>query len=800
MLRNYLVVSLRSLLRHKLHTSVNILGLGVGLACCALILLYVRHELSYDRFFPEVQRTYRVVDELEIPARDVRARTALTPFPMARALEDELPEVERATRVSLWENARTLVGHGGRWLYEDRMLYADSSLLQVLAYPIRDGDPNAALDDPGSVVLTAATARRHFGDEPAVGRALTIDGEDRQVTAVLKELPAPSHMRFDLIVPFGDLARQFGDDTESNWVNHSFFTYLRLREGASAESLGARLPAFVADRAREQAQQMGARITPRLQPVTCIHLRSDLQYELGSNGDIHRVYAFCAVGVLVLLIACFNFVNLAAARLSGRTREVGVRKAVGALRVQLVRQFLTETALTGFAALGLAAALIEAAHPLFSTVTGIALLPVGGGLWTVLIVLSTIVTLAAGSYPALVFSTCQPTAALRGAVAGAPASRLHRGLVIAQFAAAAFLLASTGVVRTQVSYLNSRGLGFDRDGVIVLPLPDGGRDHLDALRSSLASVSGVEAVSATSSVPSRMTSQHGVRPEGSDDVVTTYMVFTDFDFVQTLGLTVAEGRSFSRDLGADVQGAFMVNRAALESFGWDSIEGRTLEWMHLGGQGEAILEAPVVGLVDDFHFRSLRHAIEPLVIQLTTGTGHLDFIAVRINAASGATVRRDLEQAWHRVLGSHPFEYAYLDEQLAALYGDEERTGWIVGGFSVVAAVVACLGLFALAAEATRRRTREVGIRKALGATATRIVALLSIEFLKLALLANLIAWPIAWWATNTWLQGFAYRIEAGPGLYMLASLTTLSFAWLAVAWQTVHAARTNPVDALRQE
>ena len=308
MLRNYLIVALRSLLRHKLHTSVNILGLGVGLASCALILLYVRHELSYDRFFPEVQRIYRVVDEVEIPARDVRARTALTPFPMARALEDELPEVERATRVSLWENARTLVGHDGRWFYEDRMLYADPGLLEVLAYPIRDGDSNTALDDPGSVVLAAATAQRHFGDEPAVGRMLTVSGEDRQVTAVLDELPAPSHMSFDLIVPFGDLSRNLGNDTESNWVNHSFVTYVRLRKDTPGEALGARLPAFVADRAKEQTEQMGARITPRLQPLTSIHLHSDLQYELGPNGDIHRVYAFAAVGVLVLLIACFNSV------------------------------------------------------------------------------------------------------------------------------------------------------------------------------------------------------------------------------------------------------------------------------------------------------------------------------------------------------------------------------------------------------------------------------------------------------------------------------------------------------------
>jgi putative ABC transport system permease protein len=803
MLRNYLVVAWRNLRRNRLYALINVAGLAVGLAACLLILLYVRRELSYDRFHQNVARMYRVVDEMEMPARDFKAATALTPYPMARALTADFPEVVGAVCLEHWENARRRVGRGDRWFYESGVAYAEPSFFEVFTFPFCQGDPRTALSEPNSLVLTASMARRYFGGDNPLGQRLSVDGVDYQVAGVLEDVPANSHLRLDFLLPFPrDLSRLTGPDTPSNWMNHSFHTYILLRDGAAPEELEAKLPAFLERHAGEQMALAGARIHSRLQPISSIHLHSQLQYELGPNGDIRYVFTFSAIAGLILLVAGVNFVNLSTARSVHRAREVGVRKAVGARRGQLACQFLGESLLPALAAGALAAVLVELALPAVERLGG-SILSAGLDLrmWGGLAGLVAAVGLLAGAYPALRLSGCRATAGLRGVSdRGKQGRRFRRGLVVAQFAISIFLMVATVAVKRQLDHIRAFRLGFDREQVLVLPLPEEEHGRQGTITEGLRQVSGVAHAAAASSVPGRMASQDAVRPAGggAEDTQLVYMLFVDRNYLETLGIQLAAGRGFSRDGAGDGQ-AFLVNQAAMEGFGWQGIEGKELEWLHIGAADRVLKRGPVVGLVKDFNFRSLHHAIEPLVIQ-TSEPGNYNFLLLKLQPGDLGDRLKQVEAAWRRLLPEQPFEYSFLDEDLDTLYRSEQRYGWILGSFSLLVIFVACLGLFGLASFAAEQRTKEIGIRKVLGASVPSIVVLLSKEFTYLVVAANLIAWPVGYFAMQQWLEGFAYRVELGPGAFVLGGLLALGIAWLTVSWQAVRAALANPVEALRYE
>lgn len=475
MLRNYLVVAWRNLCRQKVYSLINITGLALGLAACVLILLYVRHELSYDRFHANADRLYRVTDELEMPAQDMKAATALTPYPMAQALVAEFPEVLNAVCLNQWSNTRRRVGRGNQWFYESGVLYAQPSFFRVFSYPFRQGDPQTALAAPNSLVITAEMAAKYFGSEDPLGQRLSIDGKDYQVSGVLEDVPTNSHLHFHIARPFPtDFRELTGPDTPTNWMNHSFYTYVLLRDGASPEELGAKLPAFVERHAGEQMALAGTYIHPHLQPVSSIHLYSHLQYELEPNGDVRYVYIFSATAGLILLIAGFNFINLSTARSAHRAREVGVRKVVGAQREQLVRQFLGESVLVGLIAGVVAVIVVELALPAFESLTGLRL---EDGLdlemWVGLAGLAAGVGLLAGTYPAFLLSRFQLGTVLKGIPArGTGGRHFRQGLVMAQFAISIFLIITMVAIKWQLDYIRACRLGFDQEQVLVLPLPE----------------------------------------------------------------------------------------------------------------------------------------------------------------------------------------------------------------------------------------------------------------------------------------------------------------------------------------
>lgn len=803
MLRNYLVVAWRNLWRHKLYSLINIWGLAVGLAACLLMLLYVKQELGYDRFLTNAERIYRVVDDVEIPAQGYKAATALTPYPMAQALLADSPEVAGAVCLLRPGDASKRVGSGDRWFRETGILYAQPTFFQVFTFPLVQGDPGTALAQPNSLVLTATTARKYFGGEDPIGRTLSVDGEECRVTGVAADVPANSHLHFDILLPFpNDFRWLTGPDTPTNWLNHSFYTYILLRGGAAPEALEAALPALVERHASEQMVLAGVRIHSRLQPLSSIHLHSHLQYELSPNGDIGYVLSFAAVAVLVLLIGGLNFVSLSTARSAHRSHEVGVRKSVGARRAQLVWQFLGESLLLATAAGGLAAGMVELALPILQRLGGPALKEgLDLTMWGALAGLAAVTGLLAGAYPALLLSGFQPATVLKGGPGrGREGHRFRRGLVVTQFAISIFLVTVTMAVARQLDFLRGRRLGFDQEQVLVLPLPGQEIGRSDTIEEGLRQIPGALHAAAVSAVPGQRWSQHLVRSAGSAsrDGQLMYMLFTDHGFLETLGVKLAEGRGFSRERVADDH-AFLINRAALERFGWQGIEGKELEWLHFGGESQVLKRGPVIGLVEDFNFRSLHHAIEPLVIQIGM-SGNFEFLLLRLQRGDIAATVTRVEEAWHRMLPEHPLEFTFLAQDLEGLYRDEQRYGWLLNAFSLLAIVVAGLGSFGLAAFMVERRTREVGVRKALGASVPRVVALLSKELTFLVLLANLLAWPAAYAVLHQWLNGFAYRAELTPLLFLLGSSVGLVVAWVTVSWQTLRAALANPVDALRQE
>ncbi len=798
MFKNYLKIALRNLLRHKGYSLINMSGLGVGIACCLLITLYVRHELSYDRFHEKADRIFRVIAET---GRDgqMEFESANTSFPIGPALANVFPEVEEAVRFR--QAYQAVVTHGDEHFAEARFYFVDPAVFKVFSFAFETPMLGAtALAQPNTVVLARSTARKYFGDEDAIGKTLFYQGSGgaRQltVTGVLRDLPGNSHFDFEFLASMLSL-----DTAELSWTWFtSLWTYVLLPENYPPEQLIAKFPAFVERHlpAKDKIDP-GETMIMGLEPLTDIHLHSRLDKQMKPNSDIKYVRLFAIIGLFVLVIACINFMNLATAASLQRAKEVGMRKTLGAQRANLIRQFLGESFLfTGIAmVLGLVA--VEAALPALNAFMGktIALRFFNDGfIWLALLVLATFVGFVSGSYPAFVLSGFKPVAVLKSgrATPGGWSAGVRKTLVVFQFAVTIVLIIGTAVVYCQLEFIRHKNLGAKVDQVVVIPYSENVGPIMHELRQN----PNVLSATASSRVPVNIES-FDTRPmlvEGFDKAIQMENFNIDESFLATYNIELVAGRNLSREIISD-SSAFLINEAAVKHFGWASpaaAVGKRLGWQNGFRWGE------IVGVVKDFHIVSLHEPIQPLVMTKLPEHYWYNYISVLIQPAETAATLRYLEKVWRTFTPAGGFEYFFVDESFARLHRQDERFGQIVAVFAAISIFIACLGLLGLAAFAAERRTKEIGIRKVLGATITSVAALLSKDFVKLVLFANLIAWPIAWYMMNRWLQDFAYRVEIGWRVFALAGGIALLIALLTVSTQAIKAALANPVEALRYE
>ena len=792
MIANYLKVAIRSLMRNKTFSAINILGLAIGMACCMLILLYVQDELSYDRHHENAHRIYRLATTVKVAG--VMRQVAMTPFSTGPALVEDYAEVIDAVRF-LKADEKTLVGNQQDHFYERRVLFTDANVFHVFDFPLGKGEPQTALLEPYSIVLTQEMAWKYFGDRDPMGQTLTMEGEAYKITGILEDHTHNTHLTLDFLA---------SPIKSKEWIAHDYYTYLLLQDTHAADELETKLPDFTERHIGKQTKAAGLHIKYFLQPLADIHLNSSLEWEMSSNGDIRYVYLFLIIAFFVLVLACVNFTNLSTARSTARSKEVSMRKVAGANGSQLFRQFMGESMLLAVFASFLAVVLVEVSLPAFNALISRKLELDYAGSLDVLLVLIGVAMFAgllSGIYPALILSAFQPVEVLKGTLKkGLKKTSSHKSLVVFQFAISVILIVGTIVVYNQSDYIRNKKLGFNKEQVVVMPYP--GIRLSKRYKLQLSEYANVLSNTTSSSLPGRPFPTGLFRSPGdgaSEDGFGMNKIVVDHEFVSAFGLELSEGRDFSKDILRDNHGELILNEAAMRKFGWTSCAGKELEkiWPQ-GNEIKVEYKGEVVGVVKDFHYQSLHHEFEPLII--TTLETWFEYFAVRIRSDDIAGTLSFLKAQWREIAPNTPFDYFFLDDDYDKLYRAEQQIGKLFGLFSLLAILIASLGLFGLASFSVQQRTKEIGIRKVLGASVSTVVLLLSREFVLLVGLANLIAWPIAYYAMNAWLQNFAYRIDLDVWPFVMGGFLALFIALTTVSYRAWKAACTNPVDALRYE
>lgn len=778
---NGLKITLRVFRRQKGYSVINLAGLAVGLAACLLILLWVKDELSTDRFHERVSSIYRLVIEDRLEART--AFVTATPFPLAETLGREFPEIEAVGRTY---QTQFQVRHGDKIFNERAVCFADPGLFEVLTFsPVR-GDPVRALLDPGSVVLNEETSRKYFGEEDPLGRTVNLDGKSDFTVGAVVRVPLNSDLRFDVFLPMNGLQR-FGTDLvslASNWRGRNYWTFVRLRPGAEADDFAGKISGFLKTRNPDRNEFL------RLQPLTRMHLyRPD-----GTAAGMQYVRILSTIAAFILLIACVNFMNLATARARKRAREVGLRKTVGALRSDLVRQFFAESLLMAFISLGLSLLIVIAVLPAFNRLTGKTLMLdlTDPAVVPGLILTALAAGVLAGFYPALFLSSFQPVSVLTGRFSASRAGRIFRkGLIVFQFSVSIVLIISAGVIASQLRYIRSRDIGFDRERLAYAYMMGDNKDNAEVLKAELAKDPAFFGATACNNLPTQILYQAGLDWEGRPPGIEVNFSYTicDSDYVRTFGMAIVQGRDFSRAIPAD-EDRFLINEEAARQMGMSSPLGKRLKFMN-NRWGE------IIGVVRDFNFQSMRSQVRPLVL---TPKGNKRYFVAKLGPGDPAAAIRSFQDAWNRVNPGFVFEGRFVDQSFDQLYRSETQLGKIITTFSLLAVFVSCLGLFGLASHTAEQKTKEIGIRRVLGASAAGIVIKLNREFATLVLLANLIAWPVAYLAMQSWLRNFAYRAPLNLWLFPAAAALALLIAVLTVSGQSLRAAFVNPVESLRHE
>jgi putative ABC transport system permease protein len=812
MFRNYFKTAYRNLLKNKGFTAINILGLTLGIATCLLIVFYVLDELSYDRYHEKADRIYRVNNDVRFGGNE--KTYASSPAPAALAMKRDFPEIEQAVR--LMNAGRIGVKKNNQYIQEDHAVYADSNLFSVFTLPMTEGDPARALIDPNSVVITEHAAWKYFNRTDVVGQVLLVDdGTPYRITGVIRDQPVESHFRFDFFFSMSSIP----GSREDAWLSNNLVTYVLLKPGTDPGRLQAKFPAFLRQYMGPQIQsvlhlsvdgfeQAGNYYRFSLFPMLQIHLRSSCADDLAPNGNIEYIYIFSAIAFVILLIACINFMNLSTARSANRSREVGVRKVLGSPQRYLVLQFLTESVLVTLAGAVLAVLLAWAMLPLFNLLSGKQLVVshrLAGMLLPVLFVVVLVIGCLAGSYPAFYLASFQPIDVLKGGQANSAAKgfkggRLRGFLVVFQFAISIFLIISTLVVYQQLQYIRARNSGYDRDHVLIVKNTGTLGGQTVAFKQEVKRLSGVDDATLAETLP---TSDYGDATSFFEDrafdpkrAVHSERWTVDEGYLGTLGIQLKSGRNFSRQMATD-SSAIIINEAAAKMLSYANPLGKEL-YAPANNLLTKVSTFHIIGVMKDFNFRSLRENVTPLAILFGNDQS---LLSIRVHAGTNIpALLAQVEDKWRVFSPSQAFVYSFMEQDFDGLYRAEQRMGQLFVTFSALAILIACLGLFGLATYAAEQRTKEIGIRKVLGAGVSTIVGMLSRDFVRLVLLSIVIASPLAWLVMRKWLQGFANRIDISGWIFVAAGMIALVIAVLTVSVQTIRAASANPVKSLRSE
>jgi putative ABC transport system permease protein len=800
MFKNYLKIALRNIGKYKTYSSINIIGLAIGIACCILILLFVQDELSYDSYHAHSDHIYRLVAQ----SKSVSETNRIAPIgaPIAKIFSSALPEIRKATRLN--REDRVLVENGNKKFFEERFFYADPEIFDVFSFPFIKGDSKTALATPFSVVLTESMAQKYFNEDDPIGQSIMMNNEHSfNITAVIQDVPHNSHFRFDFLASLETLADLYGERFLTHPGYMSFYTYLLLQEGTNSAELEQKFHVMLKQYLGEQAASMRSF---HLQPLKSIHLHSKLEYEIEANSDMSYIYIYSSIAFFILLIASFNFMNLSTARSTRRAKEVGMRKVLGAQRMQLIKQFLGESVVLSFLSLFLAVILAELFLRVFNSLTGKELSLnyfENIGIFLGFFGIAAIVGIFAGLYPALFLSAFNPVRTLKGKLGtGGKSSSFRRFLVVAQFTITIILITGTLIIQNQLNYVRNRNLGFNKEQVVVIPIHDPNTmQAYEAIKTELMQNPSIISVTASSTVPGKPFTVITYRVEGPPETEHQKMVtyFIDYDFLETLGIELAAGRNFSKEFTTDESSAFILNETAVRQLGWDNPLNQQIIWPSSLLRRDAIVKkGRIIGVVKDFNVTSLHQRIEPVILQIRPKSFH--GISARIRTENIPLTLAFLRQKFSQFSSVFPFEYSFLDDDFNKLYKADEKIGQLFGIFSSLAIFVACLGLLGLASFTAEQRTKEIGIRKVLGSSVPEILLLLSKEFFKWILVANIIAWPIAWYLSRNWLQNFAYRINIQIWVFILSGLLALAVALLTISYQSIKAALANPLESLRYE
>jgi putative ABC transport system permease protein len=805
MIRNYLKVAVRNIFKHKAFSIINVTGLAVGIACSVLILLFVTHELSYDRFHENADRIHRIAVRASIG--NTRIRQTYSSAETFRKLLLDFPEIEAGVKFFGLGDVPVIVGD--RTFSESRMYAVDKTFYEIFTVPLLKGNPKSVLANPNTMVLSKEIALKYFGTTEVVGKVLRVNFpwagniRDFEITGVSENMPANSHFHYDILISLASFPDYVND---SGWTANNFISYLLLKKGASAEAFNEKLKDFtrkyMGGKGFDAWVAKGNSWEYYLQPITRIHLTSDLNGEFEPNGNETYVVIFSLVSIIILLIACINFMNLSTAKSSLRAKEVGLRKVVGAGKRQLVIQFISESVMLSFIALVLGMSLVHLLLPSFRSLVDRPLhlnYAENPLVIPLLLALGLFVGVVSGSYPAFFLSAIKPVAALRSKgirEAGRGGSWLRNTLVVFQFSISIFLMIGTLVVLQQLKFFQNKKLGFQKDQVLVIHNADALGKGGESFKERLKMNSRVRAVSGATNLPGMGFSNIGFGAEGVDENFSLNLCVCDQEFLKTLGLEMAQGRFFSKEFPSDSHAA-ILNEKAARLLNWKDAVGRKINnWSKERGN------FTVIGVVKDFHYESLHHEIRPMALLLSGGYYQRpeQVIAVKLETGDLPRTLRAMETTWKGFAPAQSFDYSFLDQDFDKLYINEKQTREMFTMFSLLALFIACLGLFGLASFMVDQKTKEIGIRKVLGASASGLVARLDGSFLKWVLVANMLAWPAAWYFMGRWLQNFAYRIALGWWMFLLAAGLAVFIALVTVSFQTVKAALKNPVDSLRFE
>ncbi len=797
MFKNYLLTTFRNIKNQKGYSFINITGLAIGFACSMMIMLYIQYELSFDKHFDNANNIYRVCSETSFIYQGRNKGTA-TPAPLAKELMTQFPEVLSAVT---FDNINdVLINYGKNKFFEDKFFFADPALFNVFSLPLVKGNAQTVLSDPASIVISETMAAKYFGNKNPVGETITIEGEfDFIVTGIIKDIPGNSHFDINFIVPLKAFETLYNDDL-SAWYRFGFYTYFQVRNNADLPALEAKIQSLCP---LSTAPGREPSFRYFLQPLTDIHLYSDLNNELATNNDIRTIYLFGFIALLILLIACINYINLSTSRSVYRAKEIGVRKVVGAQKNQIMRQFISESlVLTLFSAI-FAIILVITVLPYFNLLVERNL--DFNLLWNVSFILPLAAFIffsgiGAGFYPALVMSSFKPVSVLRGKTGSSAKGGMIRNIfVVTQFSISIILIVSTLVVEEQLSFIRNKDVGYKKDQILTIPIRDRSfNNNINTVKAELLSNPDIEGVSFSAYLPNNIRALSKIfrSSDPNSESLTFYQQTIDFDFIDLYDIEILEGRNFSTTFLADSVDSYLVNETAVKALGFDSPIGKEFYYAIHGG---SLDKARIIGVMKDFHMHSLYQKIEPLYCKLG-GPNNFSVLSIKILPGDLLSTIDYIKQTFEKHSTKYPFEYNFFDEIFNNIYKREQNEEIIFSLFAILAIFIACLGLLGLVSFIAVRRTKEIGIRKVFGASVPGILVMLLKDFIKLVLIANIIAWPIAYYFMNNWLQDFAYRTELSIGIFIVSGMITLAIACFTILYQAVRAAVVNPVNSLRYE